>query len=104
MSDRIGGAILVAFGAISVFVVGYYERRLSLASVEKKELIEKNRKMSELYQKTKTKLEQTGQQVGFCRDINKKIGTKTLEIIAECKDIIENKKNCRKAEFLERNL
>ena len=69
---------------------------------QEKELVEKNRKVSELYHRTDKKLEQTEQTVSLCRETNKRMGMKALQIIAECKDIIENKKNCYRAEYLER--
>lgn len=102
MSEKLGFILLGFVVVVSLTLIGHYERKLSLASVEKKELVEKNRKVSELYQKTNKKLEETQQQMSFCRETNKRIGTKALQIIEECKDIIENKKNCYRAEYLER--
>lgn len=102
MSDKLGSMLLACVVFTSLFMIGYYERKISLSSIEKKELIEKNRKVSELYQKTKRNLDQIKNQIGFCKDTNKKIGIKCLQIINECKDIIENKKNCYRAEYLER--
>lgn len=102
MKDKLGSMLLACVIFTSLFLVGHYERKLSLAFIQKKELTEKNRKVSELYQKTNKKLEEVKQQMSFCREANKRIGTKALQIIEECKDIIENKKNCYRAEYLER--
>lgn len=102
MSDKLGSMLLACVVFTSLFLIGHYERKLSLASIEKKELVEKNRKVSELYQKTNQNLEGCRQERGWCSDKNKAIMTKCGQMFLMCKDIIENKKNCYRAEYLER--
>ena len=102
MSEKLFPLLLGCLTVVSLALIGTYERRLGLASIEKKELVEKNRKVSELYQKTNQNLEGCRQEKGWCSDKNKAIMTKCGQMFLMCKDIIENKKNCYRAEYLER--
>ena len=102
MAEKLFSILLGCVVVVTLVLIGSYERTLSLASIEKKELIEKNRKVSELYQKTNSKLQGCWQERGLCSDKNKMLMTKCGEMFIMCKDIIENKKNCYRAEYLER--